>query len=875
MAKNKKKKKNRNKDKQALHSVSASNLFHQGKTHLEKGKYRDAVTVLKMAAKKGWPRDAVDGLLAKAYSLRAVQLREKGMETEAAEVQKHAGSFISSCQMLTDEDLFLFIQAEDIGKAVSMYVDFLEANPSSKKIEQHLAERFLVHPKWELVEGLDNACALKKDVSQVKDAVRLMTAGEWENAYETLKPIPRSSPWAFMRILCHAMVCFYKEDDTGMQRALNMIADGSVLKPLFRKLTQDIRSVSCLWDGPVHLERQVAALCDEMLKNRFNPAGDYLKQIAETVSPREPNIAIFHILELFWSMTGKGQIADSDFFKTAYRLLPQPYAALLEAKMLCLLVSPTPFHNAAVYLSMFEVEFPDEEDRNMAFGIVIQEAVENYQRIFSAGIRIQENGDALKKSLHLTSESLEALIAELLVYLVRKDPGNREACEMLVRQMCHDREIYPWIEEGLLLMQAHFPDDPYPCMELAKLYYRKNAYRKAEKILETAMTRAPHDRRVIDMHVMSLLISADKNIARGNLPLAEKDIEKAQCLTSPEIRFLVTEKQILLAIAEKGQMALFKDTTMVDHGDVRRTIDEFIKRLPLFEGLRSLGVLWIDVNSAENKKWDKKMIRVIDKALRFGLKSVDALTPSETDVLLMPLSLDLPVVFRHDMAEIFVQRAKGILARISDPCIVPVFDSLIGTHQYDPVLKEIKRRREKADKSFAALLSFYEVTVEHFKGKLVNNEPAFSKVLDKVRPGEMEKIRAVARRLSTMIYDQPALKMALEYFDFSYLTSDYRFTSWDDGYDEYDDDEYDDEYDDDEFFASEFSEMTREIVKNLENLIKEAGLTGAPKKAVLKFKKVLLDDPNAPPLDIMAEFIDNETVAQMSRELRIFLYGKA
>ncbi len=873
MAKNKKNKKNRNKDKQALHSVSAESLFHQGKAHLESGKYRDAIAALKIAVKKGWPRDDIDGLLAKAYSLRAVQLREKGMDAEAAEVQKHAGAFLPSYQALTDSDLLLFMQAENIGKSVSMYADFLGANPPSKKIEQHLAEKFLVHPKWELMDGLDDTCALKKDVSQVKDAVRLMTAGEWEAAYEKLKPIPRSSPWAAARILCHAMVCFYREDDTGMQRALNMIADDSVLKPFSRKLMQDIRSVSCLWDGPVHLERQVAALCDEMQNNRFNAAGDTLKQIAETISPREPGIAIFHILELFWTMTSKGQMAESDFFKIAHRVLPQSYAALLEAKLYCLMVSPTPFHNAAVYLSMLDVEFPREEDRMMASGLVIQEAVGNYERAFSMGINVQENGDALKKLLHLTSESLDALVAELLVCAVRRDPGNREVCELLARQMFY-KETYPWIEEGLLLMQAHFPDDPYPCMELAKLYYRKNAYRKAERILETAMTRAPHDRRVIDMHVMSLLISADKNIARGKLPLAKKDIEKAESLTSPEIRFLVIEKQILLAVAEKGQMTLFKDTTVVDHGDVRRVIDEFMNRLSLFDGLRSLGVLWLDVTSAQKKKWDKKMIQVVDKAIRHRLKSVDALTPPEIDALLMPLSLDLPVVYRRDMAEIFVQRARGILARISDACIMPVFDSLIGVRQYDPVLKEIKRRRKKADKKFAALLSFYEVTVKHFKGKLINKEFAFLKVLDEIPPGEMETIRAAARRLSTMIHDQPVLKRALESFDFKVLDADYALSPWDD--DDFDDFEDDDDFDHfNEFFAPEFSNMSRDLVKHLEILIMEVGLTGASKKAVLNFKQHITTGPYALPIDAMAEFMDPEIVSQMSREVRIIFFGKA
>ncbi|MCD6586419.1 MAG: hypothetical protein J7K96_11710 [Desulfobacteraceae bacterium] len=884
MAKNKKNKNNQKKRNQLLKNTSAAELFEQGKALHNAGKQRDAIATLKMAAKKGWPRDQIDRLLFNAYSLRAVQLREKGMETEAVEVHKFACALMPAYQSLTEEELLLFVKAVDIQKAVGAYSDFLMANKPSGKIEQHLADVFFVNQQWNLLDVLGDQIPLKRDVLLVRDAVNLMNAGDWESALENLKPVPRSSPWATLRMFCHAMVCFYKEDDAGMQRAVNMIPDDSLLKPLSRKLANDIRAVSCLWDGPVHIESYIAALFDELRQNRLKSAGTYIKKIAETLSSQKTDIAIFQILELLWPLVPKGQMRENNYFKLVDKLLPQSLAKFLAAKVDCLTMSPMPFSNAAGYLSLFEIEFPEKKDRAIATAMVIVETIKNYQRSFSGGPFIDDNGIVLKKFLGLTSEDFEEFLPELLFCAISHDPGNHQAYELLVNlpsitrnsenqkvtnQKATNQKANKWIEDGLTVMQTHFPNDPYPCLELAKLYYSKNAYRKAENILKEAMIRAPHDIRVVNMHVMSLLISSDKNIMRDKRHLAREDINKAEGLGSPDTRFLVTEKQILLQIAEHGQLSLFGKAAVIDHGDVRRTIEEFTQRLTPFECLRSLGALFIDVNHSTKKAtWDKKMIRVVDQAIRNRLKSINTLTQSELNSLLMPLSLELPVIPGNDMAALFVQRAKGLLGKVDDHHIIPVFDNLIGTQHLKPVLQEINRRRKKAEANFVEMLDFYDVTLKHLNGDLFNDEFAFLDVIDNVSVSDIEPIRAAARRLSVFAPDNTALKKALENFDFKYLDPD---CFMDDGY--YAGDEFDDDFD--ELFDDEVSAMNQKMILTLEKLIVDAGLTGAPKKAVLKFKQFILNGSVPLPLDMMTELMDNETIALMSRELRIILFGKA
>ncbi len=84
------------------------------------------------------------------------------------------------------------------------------------------------------------------------------------------------------------------------------------------------------------------------------------------------------------------------------------------------------------------------------------------------------------------------------------------------------------MEAGLKRMMTAFPEDPYPCLELATLHHQKAAYRKAEQILLEAKRRAPHDDRVVDRHVLALLISSEKRLKKGKMQLAAQDPEGAQ-----------------------------------------------------------------------------------------------------------------------------------------------------------------------------------------------------------------------------------------------------------------------------------------------------------------------------------------------------------
>ena len=131
-------------------------------------------------------------------------------------------------------------------------------------------------------------------------------------------------------------------------------------------------------------------------------------------------------------------------------------------------------------------------------------------------------------------------------------------------------------------MMERFPDDPFPCLELANLYYETRAFRKAENVLKQAMQRAPHDNRVIELHILSLLISVEKNLKPEKLHLAEKDLKKIESLENKKFLPFIISKQIIFEI--------FKD----EEKDFNELLSNKIKSLSLYEQLKTLAILILD-----------------------------------------------------------------------------------------------------------------------------------------------------------------------------------------------------------------------------------------------------------------------------------------
>ncbi len=897
MASKKKKQKKARKKKLHLNNVSLDQLINQSKQFLDAGRARDAVSSLKLAIKKGALIDDINPMLFMAYLLRKSQLRQKGMNVEADSIHCQAAAFMPAYDKLSGKDLLAFMKGASIEDSISTYNKYIGKNTRSSAIEQYLAGQFLIHRQWDLLDNLDERVPMKKDAAPVLQAADLMHSGDWEFALACLKPVSRISSFAPARMFCLAMVCFYNEDDSGMQRALSMIPEEFPLYRVVKKLKKNPADLTCLWEGPVNTEKRVAEALEHLKKKRFKDASSQLRSIAELICPDDSERAISHLLELVWHFTWNNTINDYEYFRLVRRLLPENQSNLLTAKTEYFEFEQ-PLINTGRYLMWLDTEFPDQEHARIAHALILLHAVEKIHKenFFVQSLRcdFELHGPVLG----ITADNPDEFIVEMTLKAIQLDPENRRGYELLAILPRYSRQTKSGAEEGLIKMMDYFPDDPFPCLELSTIYYEKNAFRKAENILNEAMKRAPHDSRVIDRHVISLLISADNGIKRKKLHLASRDLEKAAELSCKATLPLVVEKQILFKIAEQGQLSLFDGKVVAGAGNVLSVIDRAVVHLSPFERISTLSMLILDA-TGRFPEWDKKIFSQLDRAFKHYTKSIKDLSSAHIVSLLKPLSKKVrPLTRSRHIAGVILYHCKNILKYVDDIDIIPVPDILVDADLFKPALDEIKRRIKNAKGRIKVLLEFYQVVIRHLTKNLFMDLKAFQEVKDKTSESDMESLRAAARRLAK--HASGPLKLALESFDFTMPIMP-SFGPMDDmpsPYDLFDDDSFmddDEEYDgpDDLDDLFEFLEVLEHnpgtfdqafvksqldtIIKGLEVFIDDSGLREAPDFVVTGIIKVMRKKkPDlAKGFSTLAGLLDTEGINALSQEAWTFLFGKA
>jgi len=877
--------------------VPLPQLINQGKQFLDAGKARDALSSLKLAIKKGAPPDDINPMLFKAYLLRESQLRQKGMNVEADSIHCQAATFMPTYDKLSDNDLLTFMKGAFFEDSISAYNGYIGENSPSITIELYLAGQFIIHRQWDMLDKLDDRVSLKKDAASVVQAADLMHSGDWESALAYLKPVSRTSSFAPARIFCLAMVSFYNEDDSGMQRALSMIPKEFPLYEVAKKLKQDPDNFPCLWEGPVNTEKKFTDALDSLKKKHLKRAASQFKSIAGSIYPDDYDRAIFHLLELVWPFTLDDTIYSYEYVHLIKQLLPENQSDLLTAKTEYFDFDK-PLINTGRYLMLMDTEFPDPEHARIAHALILLHAVERISKenffVQSLRCNIEDHGPVLGI---ITSDNSDEFLIKMTLKAILLDPENRHGYELLATLPYCSRKTKNLMEEGFLQMLKYFPDDPFPCLELSTLYYEKNAFRKAENILKEAMKRAPHDSRVIDRHVISLLISADNSIKRKKLHLALRDIEKAAALSGKATLPIVVEKQILFQLTEHGQLSLFDGKVVSDAGNVRSIIEKAIAHLSHFEQISTIAMLILDA-TGRFPEWDTKIFRELDKAFRHYAKSIKDLSSAHIVSLLNPLSKKVqPLMGSRHIAGVILDRSKNIFQYVDDVDIIPVLDILLDADLFKPTMNEIKRRIKNSGGRIKILLEFYQVAIRHFTEKRSEDLKDFQKIKDKTSESDKESLRAASRRLAK--HASGLLRSALEKFEFTMfvpsfgalddMTSPFDFFM-DDDYDEYDD-EYDDEQNDlDGLF--EFLETLEDnpdvvdrafiksqlnkIIKGLESFVDNSGLRGAPDFAINEIIKIMQkkEPEMIKGFPIIAGLLDTEGINALSKEAWIILFGR-
>ena len=856
-------------------------------------------------------------MLFRAYLARAEQLMKNGQTREAEETAGQVNPHVKDVSWLEETDLLYYVSLYPGAEAFDVYSRYVRYHGRVPEAENRLASHLFGHRHWVYADRLDGTVPLKQDVGIVQESVSLMDAGAWEKALECLRPLPRKSPFAPVRLFCRAMAAFYSEKDSDAVRALSMIPDHFPLSGVKSQLKdilstprnspqrQEAKSrLPMLWEGPVNLKTDIRKLIQHLDRGDIRGIGKAMRQLAQSISPENPKHFCAMLLRIAWWAVFTEKLSPDAYLKLASSLVSDKQAKGLHTRMM--ISAGASFTYAGKYLKNYlETDFQDIAERNIAHSSVL---IFLGRQIISEGllddITPSQVPDQYREVLGIESTEPDLYLIEMTAKALGLDPLNREGYALLATLPRASRKSRKTVEAAMLPMLKNFPDDPFPCLELASLYYENNAFRKAENILEEAMRRAPHDDRVIDKHAVSLLISSEKNINRKKFHLATPDIERAGTLESKNTAPYIAAKRMLLLLINpttletvlkpsKKQLSLFQNEV-----NFSARLDQELSPLSPVTRIRMTSFLFLDL---ENRHFSQKksILKYLLKQLKADLKQVKTLPSSDIVSLLSPLGKDYAAVFPClNPAPLLLKHAKNLLSFIKTDDITTVYDVIMADATYAPIQKDIRKRLKHADKKKKIILKFYLATIRHLSGDSRSYDQ-FYDVLDEVNDVDeaaagavIDELRAAARRLSR--HATGNLRHALSRFNFGPLPKDEIFPPFDDddGF-PFPEDFWDDEMAEDEFLdagdsplsdPAAFSNILEDfelhpnaLADMLEMMVDQFDIRGLPGTIIKGARKMLLS-----PLPGMMNLFntlakrldpDDPDVAGLSPEAHVLLYG--
>jgi Flp pilus assembly protein TadD len=876
----KKNKKTRKIEQKKLMNASSAQLMERGRLLIQAGNHRKAIEILKLASKKDAVNAEIKTLLFRAYASREIQLRQKGMIKEADVFRTHMLSIRPDLQAFSEDDLILMMKVSPFQDAVSAYADYLNGAGPLSEAEYIIASRLLTHPRWDLLDALPDTSPLKKNAKVFCDALKLMNETRWEEALAVMGSVPRTSTIAPVKMLCRAMTCFYAKDPDGLNRALSMIPESFPIVSVFRQTLHSPQNFPVLWESRPVTENEINALLNDLKARKRKAATNKIKQISQALIPNDPLAAVRQILHMLIPMGLSGILDEDALQDMAESLLPSAEAGGFMAKYYFLAAEDI-FEDTADYLSRLDSEFADPSDRRIASSLVLTDAVGQISKQ-----RSEEDlyllPDRTLKRLGITSEDTEAALIEMMLKAIELDPENRSAYELLANLPRSSRKSKEQAEKGLLEMSERFPDDPEPCLVLSRLHYEKNAYRQAERMLEAAMKRAPHDGRVREYRINGLVHAIERNLQRKNLNIVKRDLEKAVELSGKQTTPAVGAKQVLYEMEQIRQLPLFGGDVETRKRDIRPLIETVLKPMPLFDRLKTLALLAAEARPGYGQ-WDTANIRQLDAAFRPYARQIKELSSPQIRRLLVPGNDLTPGRSEpRTMVTIFLKRLPKILDLLLDEDILPVLEAMLASDHTKACEKEIQRRLKKAKNPFDHLLSFYALVIRHISGEMEGNAKAFQTIVDRVEDRYRELIRTASRRLSA--FAEGRLEAALEHFDFKLLDSGCTCPICTgraeaggffdpDGFDKNGDSFLSDLVDGIGDFPLGNEDPLKMAVRDIEQFVDDMGLRGAPEKIIRKRRRELYNNFQIRMvLEMFADLMPESLKPTLSREARMLVW---
>jgi tetratricopeptide (TPR) repeat protein len=868
MAKNNKSRKARRQADQKLQKMKATHLIQKGAALLSSGNFREAVKVIKIAHQKQPAHQEILTLLVRAYAGWENQLRQKGLVREADALHRQAAQYRPDASHVSAADLILFMGATDPEKAVALYNEFLAVHQPALEVETVLAGKLLRDPGGKAAAQLSANALLKPELPCLQESVRLMNEAQWEAALEHLRTATRRSPLAAVKLLCRAMVCFYQNDDPGMQRALAMIPEAFARHPLVEHLQSDPRKIAPLWQGRFITHEQTQFLLLTARQGDFSAVGRIIKRLAQSLDSPDPRSAIAQLLSMLWPLTKEDGVDSCDLADLAETLLPGRYGQAIAAKFYFLEFEDH-LEDMAAYLELLDEEFPDPAEHAMAASMVLSESVNWIVGHGMQGALVGMLPYGFTKRLGIRTRDPECILFEMILKALELDPHNSQAGDLLSRMPRTSRKAGQLAEAGLLKRMDTRPDDPQPCLALAELNFEKNAFRKAQTYLRQAEQRAPHDEQVKEFLVLALLKSIDANLKREKHHLVKADLEKAVACCGKKTLAQVTARRILFEMAQTGQLSLFGDgLTAGDKGRIRGIIERHIADLSDTEALKTLGLLSADSQQRPGT-WNKTHTSSLEAAFRSRASALDRLSSKALRKVVLPDIANFPLPQKRSAwLNGFMTRYKTLLQRLGDEDVLPVLDLLLEDGRSARCLQEIRRRLKFATEPFHCLLMFYQMVVECLDGRERADAEAFAGLIARVQPRHLELFRTASRRLSKLAWGP--LKSALEHFNFELLDNrcGCPVCSGRSGGDDPDVDMFDD------FGPDTADDLIQDMIDTVEMLIDTSHLRGASEKKLRSQRNQMMNDflPKTM-LSNLAQMIPPAMVGDLSPEAYFLIFG--
>ncbi|MCD6185079.1 MAG: hypothetical protein J7K84_04715, partial [Deltaproteobacteria bacterium] len=319
-------------------------------------------------------------------------------------------------------------------------------------------------------------------------------------------------------------------------------------------------------------------------------------------------------------------------------------------------------------------------------------------------------------------------------------------------------------------------------------------------------------------------------------------------------------------------------------------ISSGIKDLELYERLRILSILLLDLTYRDNDFSRKELNQAVNKALKTvtkifnkELKQINKLSSLDIISLMVPFERAyLALLPSIKISDIFVKKWKYISKYINDTDIIVIFDYIFEDNTLELIEKEIHRRNSKAIEPQKAIMDFYLAVIKYIQGEEITSS-RFDTIIDNADMKTLQEVQAVSRKLAG--HTSGALQAALATFNFNVL-NEYSHKMFDD-YDDYYDNDYDDDDDDDydtflnlpnmdfDFDFNKSGILSDEMfLQKAEHFVQSLHFNALPDEMIKMLRNSIRSNHKGQKsLDVICNAIKRVKNKEISREVKIFFLG--